>query len=71
MPSRTRDPAVLGPKRIREQEFVMEDLAESDHGRAVTSTQHKVSLKKVTEWMTHAGGTSPKQIALKARVRGG
>jgi hypothetical protein len=28
-----------------------------------------VSLKKVMEWMAHAGGTSPKEIAMKARVR--
>ena len=37
----------------------------------VRSTQHKVSLKKVMEWMSHAGGVSPKEIAIKARVREG
>jgi hypothetical protein len=30
-----------------------------------------VSLKKVIDWMSHAGGTSPKEIAMKARVREG
>jgi hypothetical protein len=30
-----------------------------------------VSLKKVMEWMAHAGGASPKEIAMKARVREG
>jgi hypothetical protein len=37
----------------------------------VTSTQHKVSLKKVIDWMAHAGGKSPKETAMKARVREG
>jgi hypothetical protein len=53
-------------KRIRKQHFVTEDPVE-----LVTSTQHKVSLKKVMEWMEHAGGVSPKEIAMKARVREG
>ena len=37
----------------------------------VTSIQHKVSLKKMIDWMSHEGGTSPKEIAMKARVREG
>jgi hypothetical protein len=37
----------------------------------VTSTQHKVSLKKVVEWMARAGGVSPKETAMKAWVREG
>jgi hypothetical protein len=40
-------------------------------GYPVTPTQHKVSLKQVMEWMEHAGGVSPKEIAMKARVREG
>jgi hypothetical protein len=67
----TMDAAALGLKRIREQTFVMEDLADPVAVELVTSTQHKVSLKKVMEWMAHAGGTSPKEIAMKARVREG
>jgi hypothetical protein len=39
--------------------------------RLATATQHKVSLKKVMEWMAHTGGVSPKEIAMKARVREG
>ncbi len=58
-------------KRIREQQFVMEDLADPVTVELVTSTQHQVSLKKVMEWMAHAGGVSPKEIAMKARVREG
>src|SRR5580692_12039054 len=58
--------AALGLKRIREQKFVMEDLADPVTVELVTSTQHKVSLKKVMEWMSHAGGTSPKEVAMKA-----
>ena len=65
----TMDAAALGLKRIREQKFVMEDLADPVTVELVTSTQ--VSLKKVTEWMAHAGGVSPKEIAMKARVREG
>jgi len=67
----TMDAAALGLKRIREQKFVMEDLAGPVTVELVTSTQHKVSLKKVMEWMSHAGGVSPKEIAMKARVREG
>jgi hypothetical protein len=64
----------LGLKRIREQQFVMEDLADPVTVELVTSTQHKVSLKKVSlkeviDWMSHAGGTSPKETAMKARLR--
>jgi hypothetical protein len=67
----TTDAAALGLKRIREQQFVTEDLADPVTVELVTSTQHKVSLKKVMEWMAHAGGVSPKEIAMKARVREG
>ena len=67
----TMDAAALGLKRIREQRFVMEDLADPVTVELVTSTQHKVSLKRVMEWMAHAGGVSPKEIAMKARVREG
>jgi hypothetical protein len=67
----TMDAAALGLKRIREQKFVMEDLADPVTAELVTSTHHKVSLKKVIDWMGHAGGTSPKEIAMKARVREG
>ena len=67
----TMDAAALGLKRIREQHFVMEDLADPVTVELVTSTQHKVSLKKVIDWMAHAGGVSPKEIAMKARVREG
>jgi hypothetical protein len=59
------DAAALGLK------FVMEDLADPVTVELVTSTQHKVSLRKLMEWMAHAGGTSPKEIAMKARVREG
>jgi hypothetical protein len=62
----TMDAAALGLKRIREQKFVMEDLADPVTVELVTSTQHKVSLKKVIDWMSHAGGVSPKEIAMKA-----
>jgi hypothetical protein len=65
------DAAALGPKRIREQQFVMEDLADLITVELVTSTQHKVLLKKVIDWMAHASGTSPKETAMKARVREG
>src|ERR1700723_810916 len=67
----TMDAAALGLKRIREQHFVMEDLADPVIVELVTSTQHKVSLKKVMEWMSHAGGVNPKEVAMKARVREG
>lgn len=67
----TMDAAALGLKWIREQKFVMEDLADPVTVELVTSTQHKVSLRKVMEWMAHAGGTSPKEIEMKARVREG
>jgi len=40
------DAAALGLKRIREQKFVMEDLADPVTFELVTVTQHKVSLKK-------------------------
>jgi hypothetical protein len=52
--------AALGLKRIREQQFVMEDLADPVTFELVTSTQHKVSLRKVMKWMAHPGGPSPK-----------
>jgi len=64
----TMDAAALGLKPIREQKFVMEDLTDPVTVELVTSTQHKVSLKKVMEWMAHAVGTSPKEIAMEARV---
>jgi hypothetical protein len=48
-----------------------EDLADPVTVELVTCTQHKVSLKKVIDWMMHAGGVSPKEIAMKARVREG
>jgi hypothetical protein len=67
----TMDAAALGLKRIREQQFVVEDLADPVTVELVTSTQHKVSLKKVMEWIAHARGTSPQETALKARVREG
>ena len=67
----TMDAAALGLKRIREQQFVTDDLADPVMVELVTSTQHKVSLKKVIDWMAHAGGTSPKETAMKARVREG
>jgi hypothetical protein len=67
----TTDAAALGLKRIREQKFVMEDLADPVTVELVTSTQHKVSLKKVMEWMSHAGGKTPQEVAMKARVREG
>ena len=57
----TMDAAALGLKRIREQQFVMEDLADPVTVELVTATHHKVSLKKVMEWMAHAGGTSPRR----------
>jgi hypothetical protein len=41
--------AALGLKQIREQHFVMEDLADPVTVELVTSTQHKVSFKKVIE----------------------
>jgi hypothetical protein len=52
-------------------EHVGEDLADPVMVELVTSTQHKVSLKKVIDWMSHAGGASPKETAMKARVREG
>lgn len=67
----TMDAAALGLKRIQEQQFVMEDLADAVTVELVTSTQHRVSLKKVMEWMAHAGGKSPCEVAMKARVREG
>jgi hypothetical protein len=57
------DAGALGLKRIREDQFVMEDLADPVTVELVTSTRHKVSLKKVMEWIAHAGGTSPKETA--------
>jgi predicted Rdx family selenoprotein len=65
------DAAALGLKRIREQQFVTEDLADPVTVELVTSTQHKVSLKKVIDWMAHASGANPKETAMKARVRDG
>jgi hypothetical protein len=67
----TMDAAALGLKRIREQKFVMEDLADPITVELVTSTQHKVSLKKVIDWMAHESARSPKEAAMKARVREG
>jgi hypothetical protein len=67
----TMDAAALGLKRVREQQFVMEDLADPVTVELVTSTQHKVSLKKVIDWMARPGGVSPKEVAMKARVREG
>jgi hypothetical protein len=40
----TMDAAALGLKGIREQQFVMEDLADPVTVELVTSTQHRVSL---------------------------
>jgi len=54
-------PPALGLKRIREQKFVTEDLADPVTVELVTSTQHKVSLKKVMEWMAHAAGRARKR----------
>jgi hypothetical protein len=53
------------------QQFVMEDLADPVTVELVTTTQHLVSLQKVIDWMAQAGGVSPKEIAMKARVREG
>jgi hypothetical protein len=47
----TMDAAALGLNRIREQRFVMENVADPVTVELVTSTQHKVSLRKVMEWM--------------------
>jgi hypothetical protein len=49
----------------------MEDLADPVTVELVTTTQHLVSLQKVIDWMAQAGGVSPKEIAMKARVREG
>jgi hypothetical protein len=51
----TMDAAALGLKRIREQQFVIEDLADP----------------VIVEPATYAGGASPKEIAMKARAREG
>jgi hypothetical protein len=67
----TMDAAALGLKRVRKQQLVMEDLADPVTVELDTSIQHKVSLKKMIDWMSHEGGTSPKEIAMKARVREG
>jgi hypothetical protein len=64
----TMDAAALGLKRIREQQFVIENVADPVTVELVTSTQHKVPLGKVIDRMAHAGGTSPKEIVMKARV---
>lgn len=45
----TMDAAALGLKRIRDQQFVTEDLADPVTVELVTSTQHKVSLKRLIE----------------------
>src|ERR1700678_3246278 len=45
------DAAALGLKGVREQKFVMEDLADPVTVELVKSTQHKVSLKKVVGWI--------------------
>src|ERR1700676_4209676 len=47
----TMDAAALGLKRIREQKFVLEDLADPVTVELVTATHHKVSLRKVMDWM--------------------
>jgi hypothetical protein len=47
----------------------VEDLADPVTVELVTSTQHKVSLRKVMEWMARPNGTSLKETAMKARVR--
>jgi hypothetical protein len=67
----TMDAAALGLKRIQEQQFVMEDLADPVTVELVTSTQHKVSLKKVVEWMAHAGGKNPKETAMMLTILSG
>ena len=66
----TMDAAALGLKRIREQNFLLDDLANPIIVEVVTATQHKVSLKRVSEWMLRAG-QNPKEAATKARVREG
>jgi hypothetical protein len=65
----TMDAAALALKRIREQKFVMEELADPITVELVTATQHRVSMKKVVEWMACDGGRNPKETAMKDRVR--
>jgi hypothetical protein len=67
----TMDAAALALKRIREQQFVTEELADPITVELVTATQHRVSMKKVVEWMAHHAGKNPKETAMKARVRQG
>jgi hypothetical protein len=67
----TMDAAALGLKRIREQKFVAEELSDSITVELATVTQHKVSLKRVVDWMTYESARSPKEAAMKARVREG
>jgi len=60
------DVAALGLKRIREQQFVMEELSDSITIELMNVTQHKVSLKRVIDWMTCKSARSPKDAAMKA-----
>jgi hypothetical protein len=67
----TMDAAALGLKRIREQQFVLEDLADPITVELVTSTQHKVSLKKVIDWMARPGGVEPERDRDEGASAGG
>ena len=49
----------------------MEEPSDRIMVELVTSTQHKVSLQKVVEWMANVSGRSPKEVSMKARVREG
>jgi hypothetical protein len=60
-----------GERRIRHAGEFAAEIADPVTAELVTSTRHKVSLKKVVEWMAHAGGASPRETAMKARVREG
>jgi hypothetical protein len=51
-----------------EQQFVIEDLADPVTVELVTSTQHKVSLKRVIDWMAPVCGKSFQEVAMKARA---
>jgi hypothetical protein len=66
----TMDAAALGLKRIWEQQFVMEELADPVTVELVTSTQHNVSLKKVIDWMAHRSGVSPTENAIEGTGAG-
>ena len=63
------DAAALGLKRVREQHFVMEDVVDPVTVDLVMSTQLKMSLKKVIDWMPPRWRHEPKETAMKARVR--